>query len=275
MKRALGLFLLLASLCLGSCSPSRIYGDVNGEIATDATAYPEVMVEERAESIIKRANAGETVYLFHAYTGCGHCETARPFMVGALKDFNLQISLIYKREENDPSFDAVSYQNDVDLLESTYPGSEDNTQGFLNSYPRLYRIQGSVCQVLDFGGSLDSVHSLKNFLSGSARLNGLTHFRTYEKAVSFAETKTCPLYLYDETDPASFAFFFDEVRRSGSAETKPFAILDYNLMSESQKAAALAGLALTTYAPTLSFDSLTYDITKEAATVASVVSSYF
>jgi len=196
-------------------------------------------------------------------------------MVGALKDFNLQISLLYKREENDPSFNAVSYQNDVDLLETTYPANEENTQGFLRSYPRLYRIQGSVCQVLDFGGSLDSVRSLTNFLSGSARLNGLTHFRTYEKAVSFAETNACPVFLYDGADPTSFDFFFHEIRKNGSTVTKPFAILDYNLMSETQKGAALAGLSLTAYAPTLSFNSLTYDITKEAAAAASVVSSYF
>ena len=275
MKHALGLFLLLPFLCLGSCSLSRVYGDVNGEISADATAYSEAMVQERAASIINRANAGETVYLFHAYTGCPHCELVRPLMVGALKEFNLQVSLFYKRDEGDPSFDSVAYEDDVDLLESTYPANDDNTTGFLRSYPRLYRIQGSICSVLDFGGSLDSVHSLANYLSGSARLNGLTHFRTYEKAASFATANDCPLYLYDETDIASFTFFFDEVRKSGAEVTKPFAILDYNLMDETQKATALTGLSLSSYVPTLSFRSSVYDITKETAAAASVVSSYF
>ena len=46
-------------------------------------------------------------------------------------------------------------------------------------------------------------------------------------------------------------------------------------MSDTQQTAALTELSLSGYVPTLSFRSLTYDITKEATEVASIVSSYY
>lgn len=264
---------VLFLLPLASCGAASQYADANGDVDAEASSYRDVMSEERASSVLSRVKNGETVYLFHAFSGCSTCAKVEPYVVGALKRHPLQISLLYKR--GDASFDLAAYNEDTALYEQAFPKNEDGTKGFLRSYPQLYRLEGSDCTPLDFLDACDSANSLAYFLGKCARLSGLTHFRSYESASSFALKSNCPLYLYDSSDKDSASFYKDEIRSRGLNVGTAFGILDYSLMSNVEKTAALAGFSLLSYEPTISFGSTAVSITKEAAKAASLVRNYY
>jgi hypothetical protein len=272
MKRIWRFFFLTPLLLLPSCSSGLTYADQRGDIPSTASGYREALLSERAANLIQSEKAGETVYFLHAYSGCKVCQRVEPYLIGALKEFPLAISLIYKTDE--ATFDRVSYNADLDLLTATYPPSQDKTSGFLPQYPVLYRLESGVCKPLDFVSHTDSVASLTNYLKTLAKLNGLTHFTETKDATTFSNDKSSPLFLYNETDADSFSFY-STLRALGKNNEKPFAILDYSSMDERQKAEALLAFSLTEYEPTLQYSGKSYDIKKEADTAASLIKSYY
>lgn len=273
MKRSLCALGAISFLCLSGCSNGTPYCDANGEIAETASTYREAMVEERASSLIARAQAGETVYFFHASSTCSACSRYESAIAAGLAQTNLRVSLLYRSSGTE--FDETAYWADVGLLQATYPSDEGGTTGFQNNYPRFYRLQGNACEILSFNAYADSGTSFSSYLGRVSNLNGLTHFRTYEKAASFAARNSCPLYLYDDAEDDAFAFYFAEIRSRGQKKETPFAILDFAEMSDEQKTAALAGFSLESYAPRIRLGQTVRDIKSEAASAASLVASYY
>jgi len=273
MKRIWRFFFLVPLLSLSSCSSVLAYADQRGGIASTASGYQEALLSERASNLIKREQAGETVYFLHAYSGCKVCQRVEPYLIGALKEFPLAISLIYKTDE--ATFDRAGYNEDITLLSSTYPPNDDKTSGFLPQYPVLYRLQSGICKPLDFVSSSDSVPSLVTYLKKLAKLNGLTHFLEVKDATTFMSEKSSPLFLYDETDADSFSFYNDTVRALGKTSEKPFAILDYSSMDERQKAESLLSFNLTSYTPTLQYGSNLFNIKEKATEAASTLKNYY
>jgi hypothetical protein len=272
MKQIWRFFFLVPVLLLPSCSSGLAYADKRGDIPSTASGYREALFTERAANLIKREKAGETVYFLHAYSGCSVCQRVEPYLIGALKEFPLAISLIYKTDET--TFDWTAYNEDIALLAATYPANEDKTSGYLPQYPVLYRLEGGICKPLDFVSHTDSVASLTNYLKTLARLSGLTHFTATKDALTFSGDKSSPLFLYDETDADAFSFY-STIRALGKNSEKPFAILDYSSMDASQKSEALQAFSLTSYEPVVQYSGKSYDIKKEADSAASLVKNYY
>lgn len=268
-KHARYLSFLLALPCLFSCS-GKTYIDSYGEVSEEATTYPEALEEEKGSSLLSRVELGETVYLLHASYSCGVCQRLEPVMVEALKKTNLRLSLFYKRSSGNDD-----YNESVSLLEKAFPANSDNTDGFITGYPRLFKISKGSCKALDFMGATDSGNSLSSYLGRLGSQNGLTHFKTASKAESFRAEKNCPIYLYSASVEEASSFYYDTIRDNGEKSGKPFAILDYDMMDLSQKAAALSAFSLTNYAPIMKRGSSSYDIKSEAEEAASLVDKYY
>jgi hypothetical protein len=272
MRSRKGFFFLALLPLLGGCgstTPS-VYCDRNGDLASfsyDDSPYSSVLVEERAESLLKRVDAGETVFLFSSSQSCSSCLAYQDVMVKGFGMYGAQISLL----EHFGTLSESAYQYDVALLKERY---SDVDNGFDGKTPRLYMMDKEGSTRLNIYDHFQSATAFRSFLASSFALNGLTHFAVYENYVSFIKDKTIPSYLYDSSDTDAFTFYEETIRKKAAALQKTIAIVDYGSLSDEGKSSALAAFGLTSYEPVLSYEGASCKVKEKAAEAASLINAY-
>jgi len=247
-KKLLFAPLFLLGLCLVSCGRPVFgftddytlpYFDRNGDLfsrtGVTENEYSNVgRMSNGSEVVNKVLNASE-VFLFLYQDSCSACQKFESLFTSFCLDSKIEVFF----------FNVGEGVADVNTLVASFEDGNYSTT-FKELYtPSIFFLESTlVAENIDFTSKMSSVESFENFIKPLINLTSVYRFRTYAGFEEFASSNEGLAFFLDETNDDSLSFYDSELRGWAHHQDKNLALIEWDELSEEDKASFTARFAL-------------------------------
>lgn len=257
-------FAILSALSCFSCSSGNVNLstrlDRSGDLlVSTASTYATIGNQRDYKQMLKAMDNGENVVFAFGSYECTICQEFEPEFIKFMRSTCLNVYIFYQ-DDNDSS--KAAYSETVNAIYDYY--GVERYSDLIGRTPTIYIGNKDSYYLVSKSNQTQSY--VENAIKTYADFSNLYYFSSFS---NFSQVNSDDILtvLYSQSDEGSLSSFYGDLYEKANSSSKSTYVIDYDVLSEEDKASALSYFGLDEY-------SYTYAINKEKTDVAGLSSYY-